>query len=73
MVHSTSCKLITASDVRYSRSGEGTAKQVPHELVGGMARANFPQVPAFPQGIGYKIAAPALRNMISKVFLLLQG
>ena len=49
------------------RAGRSNTKMV------GMARANFPQVPAFPQGIGYKIAAAALRNMISKVIFAISN
>ena len=49
------------------RAGRSNTKMV------GMARANFPQVPAFPQGIGYKIAAVALRNMISKVIFAISN
>ena len=49
------------------RAGRSNTKMV------GMARANFPQVPAFPQGMGYKIASAALRNMISKVIFAISN
>ncbi len=49
------------------RAGRSNTKMV------GMARANFPQVPAFPQGLGYKIAAGALRNMIAKVIFAISN
>jgi DNA polymerase-3 subunit beta len=42
------------------RAGRSNTKMV------GMARANFPQVPEFPTVGTFKIAAPALKNMISK-------
>jgi DNA polymerase-3 subunit beta len=42
------------------RAGRSNTKMV------GMARANFPQVPEFPTVGAFKIAAPALKNMISK-------
>ncbi len=49
------------------RAGRSNTKMV------GMARANFPQVPAFPAGLGYKIAAGALRNMIAKVIFAISN
>ncbi len=49
------------------RAGRSNTKMV------GMARANFPQVPAFPQGIGYKITSASLRNMISKVIFAISN
>lgn len=49
------------------RAGRSNTKMV------GMARANFPQVPEFPQGQGYKISAPALRNMIAKVIFAISN
>ncbi len=49
------------------RAGRSNTKMV------GMARANFPQVPEFPQGGGYRIAAAALRNMIAKVIFAISN
>src|SRR5579875_3294596 len=49
------------------RAGRSNTKMV------GMARANFPQVPEFPQGLGYKIAAGSLRNMIAKVIFAISN
>ncbi len=49
------------------RAGRSNTKMV------GMARANFPQVPAFPAGLGYKVAAGALRNMIAKVIFAISN
>ena len=49
------------------RAGRSNTKMV------GMARANFPQVPEFPQGIGHKIAAGSLRNMIAKVIFAISN
>ncbi len=49
------------------RAGRSNTKMV------GMARANFPQVPEFPQGFGYKIAAGSLRNMIAKVIFAISN
>lgn len=49
------------------RAGRSNTKMV------GMARANFPQVPGFPQGLGYKIAASALKNMIAKVIFAISN
>lgn len=49
------------------RAGRSNTKMV------GMARANFPQVPGFPQGLGYKIAAGSLRNMIAKVIFAISN
>ncbi len=49
------------------RAGRSNTKMV------GMARANFPQVPEFPQGLGHKIAAGSLRNMIAKVIFAISN
>ncbi len=49
------------------RAGRSNTKMV------GMARANFPQVPEFPQGLGFKIAAGSLRNMIAKVIFAISN
>lgn len=49
------------------RAGRSNTKMV------GMARANFPQVPEFPQGFGYKIASGSLRNMIAKVIFAISN
>ena len=49
------------------RAGRSNTKMV------GMARANFPQVPEFPAGIGYKIASGPLRNMIAKVIFAISN
>ncbi len=49
------------------RAGRSNTKMV------GMARANFPQVPPFPTGIGYKIASGSLRNMIAKVIFAISN
>ncbi len=49
------------------RAGRSNTKMV------GMARANFPQVPEFPHGLGYKIAAGSLRNMIAKVIFAISN
>ncbi len=49
------------------RAGRSNTKMV------GMARANFPQVPEFPSGLGYKIASGALRNMIAKVIFAISN
>ncbi len=49
------------------RAGRSNTKMV------GMARANFPQVPEFPQGLGYKIASGSLRNMIAKVIFAISN
>ncbi len=42
------------------RAGRSNTKMV------GMARANFPQVPEFPVGVGTRIPAVSLRSMIAK-------
>ena len=49
------------------RAGRSNTKMV------GMARANFPQVPEFPTVGSFKIAAPALRNMISKTIFAISN
>ncbi|WP_263380806.1 DNA polymerase III subunit beta [Granulicella paludicola] len=49
------------------RAGRSNTKMV------GMARANFPQVPEFPAIGAFKIAAPALRNMISKTIFAISN
>ena len=49
------------------RAGRSNTKMV------GMARANFPQVPPFPGGLGYKIGAASLRNMIAKVIFAISN
>jgi DNA polymerase-3 subunit beta len=49
------------------RSGRSNTRMV------GMARANFPQVPEFPSVGAYKIAAPALRNMIAKTIFAISN
>jgi DNA polymerase-3 subunit beta len=49
------------------RSGRSNTRMV------GMARANFPQVPEFPAVGAYKIAAPALRNMIAKTIFAISN
>ncbi len=49
------------------RAGRSNTKMV------GMARANFPQVPEFPSVGSFKIAAPALRNMISKTIFAISN
>ncbi len=49
------------------RAGRSNTKMV------GMARANFPQVPEFPQSLGYKINAGSLRNMIAKVIFAISN
>jgi DNA polymerase-3 subunit beta len=49
------------------RAGRSNTKMV------GMARANFPQVPEFPTVGVFKIAAPALRNMISKTIFAISN
>jgi DNA polymerase-3 subunit beta len=49
------------------RAGRSNTKMV------GMARANFPQVPEFPSVGAFKIAAPALRNMISKTIFAISN
>ena len=49
------------------RAGRSNTKMV------GMARANFPQVPEFPAVGAFKIAAPALRNMISKTIFAISN
>jgi len=49
------------------RAGRSNTKMV------GMARANFPQVPQFPSTGGFKISAPALHNMISKVIFAISN
>ncbi len=49
------------------RAGRSNTKMV------GMARANFPQVPEFPSVGSFKIAAPALRNMISKIIFAISN
>ena len=49
------------------RAGRSNTKMV------GMARANFPQVPEFPHGLGFKIAAGSLRNMIAKVIFAISN
>ena len=49
------------------RAGRSNTKMV------GMARANFPQVPEFPAGLGYKLAAGSLRNMIAKVIFAISN
>ncbi len=49
------------------RSGRSNTKMV------GMARANFPQVPEFPAAGAIKIAAAALRNMVSKTIFAISS
>jgi DNA polymerase-3 subunit beta len=49
------------------RSGRSNTKMV------GMARANFPQVPAFPESSVTKIAAPSLRGMIAKTIFAISN
>ncbi len=49
------------------RAGRSNTKMV------GMARANFPQVPEFPAGLGYRIGAASLRNMIAKVIFAISN
>ena len=49
------------------RAGRSNTKMV------GMARANFPQVAEFPAVGAFKIAAPALRNMISKTIFAISN
>ena len=49
------------------RSGRSNTKMV------GMARANFPQVPAFPEANVTKIAAPSLRGMIAKTIFAISN
>jgi DNA polymerase-3 subunit beta len=49
------------------KAGRSNTKMV------GMARANFPQVPEFPSVGSFKIAAPALRNMISKTIFAISN
>jgi DNA polymerase-3 subunit beta len=49
------------------RAGRSNTKMV------GMARANFPQVPQFPAAGGFRISAPALHNMISKVIFAISN
>jgi DNA polymerase-3 subunit beta len=49
------------------RAGRSNTKMV------GMARANFPAVPEFPAVGAFKIAAPALRNMISKTIFAISN
>lgn len=49
------------------RSGRSNTKMV------GMARANFPAVPMFPENISFKLPAPALRNMIAKTIFAISS
>ncbi len=49
------------------RAGRSNTKMV------GMARANFPQVPDFPAAGALKIAAPALRSMVSKTIFAISS
>ncbi len=49
------------------RSGRSNTKMV------GMARANFPQVPGFPESSVTKIAAPSLRGMIAKTIFAISN
>ena len=49
------------------RAGRSNTKMV------GMARANFPQVPEFPAASSIKIAAAALRNMVSKTIFAISS
>jgi DNA polymerase-3 subunit beta len=49
------------------RAGRSNTKMV------GMARANFPQVPEFPASGAFKIAAPSLKNMISKTIFAISN
>ena len=49
------------------RAGRSNTKMV------GMARANFPQVAEFPDGSGYRISVPSLRNMISKTIFAISN
>ena len=49
------------------RSGRSNTKMV------GMARANFPQVPEFPESQITKIAAPSLRSMIAKTIFAISN
>ncbi len=49
------------------RSGRSNTKMV------GMARANFPQVPEFPEANVTRIAAPSLRGMIAKTIFAISN
>jgi DNA polymerase-3 subunit beta len=49
------------------RSGRSNTKMV------GMARANFPQVPEFPESSVTKIPAPSLRSMIAKTIFAISN
>jgi len=49
------------------RAGRSNTKMV------GMARANFPQVPEFPSVGAFRIAAPALKNMIAKTIFAISN
>jgi DNA polymerase III subunit beta len=49
------------------RAGRSNTKMV------GMARANFPQVPEFPTAGAVRIAAPALRSLISKTIFAISS
>jgi DNA polymerase-3 subunit beta len=49
------------------RSGRSNTKMV------GMARANFPQVPEFPESHVTRIAAPSLRGMIAKTIFAISN
>src|SRR5579859_5791109 len=49
------------------RSGRSNTKMV------GMARANFPSLPIFPEGPAYKIPAPVLRNLIARTIFAISS
>jgi DNA polymerase III subunit beta len=49
------------------RSGRSNTKMV------GMARANFPSLPIFPEGPAYKIPAPVLRNLIARTIFAISN
>ena len=49
------------------RAGRSNTKMV------GMARANFPQVPEFPESSAVKISVPSLRNMVSKTIFAISN
>ena len=49
------------------RSGRSNTKMV------GMARANFPSLPLFPEGTSYKINAAVLRNLIARTIFAISS
>ena len=49
------------------RAGRSNTKMV------GMARANFPQVAAFPEGQGYRISVPSLKTMVAKTIFAISN